>query len=123
MNLGDFKEIVRINKTNIHIKVAVLTGKEGDFFVTISPSLNVSGYGKTKKEAQDSFHENVQVFCADLMALPKKQIEKELQLLGFKQEKLHHKNYSKSYVDENGVLQNFEEGTLEKTIHESTACA
>ena len=45
------------------------------------------------------------------------------QLLGFKQEKLHPKNYSKSYVDENGVLQNFEEGTLEKTIHGSTACA
>jgi hypothetical protein len=112
------KEIVRFNKNSIHIKVMAFTGKEGDFYVTISPTLNVSGYGKTKDESKDSFHENMKLFCSDIRALPKKQIEVELRKLGFKQERLQHKNYSKLYVDENGALQNFEEDTLEENIHE-----
>lgn len=117
------KETIRINKATVRIRVIEITGKEGDFFVSLSPSLNVSGYGKTKEESQDSFKANIHLFCEDLMALPKEQREHELNLLGFKQERDHHKNYSKSYVDENGILQNFEEGTLEKTIHEETTCA
>lgn len=116
-------EMIRINRSSITISVTVAIGKEGDFFVAISPALNVSGYGKTKEEAQESFDENVNVFCSDLLSLTKKNMEAQLQLLGFKQEKLNHKNYSKAYVDENGVLQNFEEGTLEETRHEATACA
>ncbi|MBI2730008.1 MAG: hypothetical protein HYX40_04530 [Sphingobacteriales bacterium] len=123
MDLGNIKETIRINKGKVHIKVVAMTGKEGNFFVTLSPSLNVSGYGRTKEDSKTSFHENVTLFCHDLMALSKEQIEHELSTLGFKKEIMRHKNFSKSYVDENGHLQNFEEGTLEKNIHEETACA
>ena len=126
MNIEDLqnhKDLVRINKNSIHIKVAIFTGKEGDYFVTVSPSLNVSGYGKTKKEAKLSFGENLELFCIDLMSLPKKRIEIELRNLGFKQEKLQHKNFSKMYIDENGILQNFEEGSLETNVLKTTTCA
>ncbi len=60
----------------------------------------------------------MKLFCSDIRALSKKQIEVELRKLGFKQERLQYKNYSKLYVDENGALQNFEEDTLEENIHE-----
>lgn len=78
---GHEKDTLRFHKNQINIRVAIFTGKEGDFFVTISPSLNVSGYGKTKEESHESFHENAILFCTDLMALPKKQIEDELRKL------------------------------------------
>lgn len=117
------KDTLRFDKGKLKVRVVIFTGKEGDYFVTISPSLNVSGYGKTKQESQDSFHENVMVFCEDLTSLPKTQIEEELRNLGFKQERFHHKNFSKIYVDENGTLQNFEAGTLERHVHEVSTCA
>lgn len=121
-DLKDHKDLVRINKNSIHLKIAIFTGKEGDYFVTISPSLNVSGYGKTKKEAMQSFGENIELFCADLIALPKKRIEIELRKLGFIREKFQLKNFSKIYVDENGVLKNFEEGSIETSVLETTSC-
>ena len=116
-------ETIRINKNVITVKVVVATGKEGDFFVALSPSVNVSGYGKNKKEAQDSFNENMITFCEDIMRLPQQEREKELLNLGFHKERFKNKNFSKAYVDENGVLKNFEEGTLEKKILETSATA
>ncbi len=121
--LQNHKDIIRINKSSIHVNVVVATGKEGDFFVSISPSLNVSGYGKTKRESMESFSENMEVFCSDLMALPRKRIEIELRNMGFRKEKMQHKNFSKVYVDEYGVLQNFEEGSLETNMLKATTPA
>jgi hypothetical protein len=43
--------------------------------------------------------------------------------LGFHRERFKNKNFSKSFVDENGVLKNFEEGTLEKKILQTTSYA
>lgn len=122
-DLQNHSDIVRINKESITIKVAFFTGKEGDYFVTVSPSLNVSGYGKTNIEAKQSFEENMKLFCDDLIDLPKKKLETELRKMGFIKEKLHNKNFSKVYVDENGILQNFEEGSVESNVLESTTCS
>jgi hypothetical protein len=54
------------------------------------------------------------------MKLSNEQREMELTKLGFSKVKFHTKNYSKSYVDENGVLQGFEHGTLKTSILEAT---
>jgi len=32
-------------------KIVMISGKEGDHYVTIAPSINVSGYGRNVKEA------------------------------------------------------------------------
>lgn len=123
MELENIKESIRIVHKKITVKVLVWSGKDGDFFVTLSPSVNVSGYGSTKKEADSSFHENMNLFCSDLLSLPKSKIDIELNNLGFKKDFFHNKNFSKSFVDEKGILQNFEEGTLEKKIYEESTCA
>lgn len=112
-------EMIRINKSKVSIKTVRLGGKEGDFFVFMSESLNVSGYGRTKEEADISFQENMKQFCIDLLELPNEERENELRLLGFSRQKYHNKNFSKVYVDGNGELQGFEEGTIERSILET----
>ncbi len=120
INFNDIIETVRVKENTISIKAIVATGKEGDHFIAISPSILVSGYGSSKEEAQQSFQENLELFCQDLMTLTNEQREIELTKLGFARVKYHNKNYSKSYVDENGVLQGFEPGTLKTSMLEAT---
>src|SRR5437868_6506462 len=100
-------ETIRIKKNMVKIKLVVFTGKDGNFFVTISPSANISGYGKTKEEAHSSFDENAKLFCQDLLELQQEEREKELLKLGFHRERFHNKNFSKVYVDAHGDLKNF----------------
>lgn len=114
----DLTETIRVTKNYLKARYLVLIGKEGEYYVALSPSLNVSGYGKTKREAERSFNENMETFCEDFMALKPSEREVELKKLGFEKEKLKNKNYSKIYVDQNGLLNGFEEGTLQKKFVE-----
>ncbi len=120
INFNDIIETVRIKENSISIKAIVATGKEGEYFVVVSPAILVSGYGSTNEEAHQSFQENLELFCQDLMKLTNEQREIELAKLGFSKVKYHNKNYSKSYIDENGVLQGFEPGTLKTSMLEAT---
>ena len=120
INFNDIIETVRIKSNIISIKAIVATGKEGEHFIAISPAILVSGYGNSKEEAQQSFQDNLFFFCQDLLSLTNEQRGIELTKLGFAKVKFHNKNYSKSYVDENGVLQGFEPGTLKTSMLEAT---
>ena len=116
----EIKETIRIKGSLMNIKVLTSSGKEGDFFVVVSPSLLVSGYGSSEEEASDSFKENLETFCHDLMSLNQEQRELEIKKLGFEKVKYHNKNFSKAYVDENGVLQGLERSTLRTSMLEAT---
>ena len=120
LNFKEIKETIRVKKNTLHIKLFSLSGKEDDHCVTISPVLNVSGYGNKEQEAKESFEENLRLFCDDFLKL--NQIERELELfkLGFSKVKFHNKDYSKVYVDENGVLQGFDAGTIKTAILKET---
>ncbi|MCY7293162.1 MAG: hypothetical protein LH615_13370 [Ferruginibacter sp.] len=118
-SFDNITEMVRINKSKVSIRTVRLGGKEGDFFVYLSESLNVSGYGKSKEEAEESFQANMKQFCVDLTSLSLENRDKELRILGFVKTKFQNKNFSKTYVDGNGELQGFEEGTVEKMILET----
>ncbi len=120
INFNDIIETVRIKGDTISIKAIVATGKEGNQFIAVSPAILVSGYGNSKEEAQQSFQENLELFCQDLLELTNEKREEELVKLGFAKVKYHNKNFSKSYVDENGVLQGFEPGTLKTSMLEAT---
>lgn len=118
-NFKEIKESIRIKGEELTIKVLTSSGKDGDFFVLISPSLSVSGYGKSEEEAKDSFKLNLELFCHDLMTLKKDERDLELKKLGFQREKYHTKNFSKAYIDENGVLQGLEKSTVRTTMLEA----
>jgi hypothetical protein len=71
IDINNVTETIRINKNSINIKVLIASGKEGNHFIVLSPSTNVSGYGRTKKESEESFDANMNLFLEDLMKLPK----------------------------------------------------
>lgn len=119
-NIQDITDSIGIKGNNIKINVLISSGKDGDYFVTVSPSLLVSGYGETEEEAMQSFEENIRTFCDDLIKLSQEQKVIELRKLGFTKEKYHNKNFSKAYVDENGVLQGLEPTTLKTSRLEAT---
>ena len=120
LNFKDINETVRIKRSKLSIKILSATGKEGDHFVTVSPALLVSGYGSSEVEAKESFGENLRLFCEDFMKLDSQQRELELLKMGFSKVKFHNKDFSRSYIDENGMLQGFEPGSLKAAMLEET---
>jgi hypothetical protein len=115
-NVNNIIETIRIKGGTIYVNVFMATGKDGEFYVNISPSIHVSGYGRTPEDAEKSFEENMKLFCEDLMSLPKEKRDHQLISLGFSRSKLKTKNFSKTYIDKDGALQNFEPGTIKTSM-------
>lgn len=114
LELKPEEDTIRIKGDNLNLEVTVISGKEGEHYVSIVPSLMISGYGSTEQEAMDSLDENVETFCEDFIKLSLEQRKAELVKLGFSQVPYHRKNFSKLYVDENGLLQGLENVTIKK---------
>lgn len=113
---GSPKDIVRIKGNDLHLSLSVFNGKQGDFFLCYCPSLNISGYGKSEDEAEEFIKTEMKLFCEDVMSMSSEERENYLLSLGFKKERFRTKNFSKAFVDENGRLQDFDEGTVERKI-------
>lgn len=105
-NLEDFKETIRLKKNKLSAHLLVVSGKEYDSYVLYAPTLNLSGYGNTKKEAHDMLKESFEDFAAYFMGLTFSEKELYLTSHGFSKEKFKTKNFSKAYIDEEGELQN-----------------
>lgn len=116
------EDTVRIKGGVLTVQATVISGKEGEHFVSIIPSLMISGYGSTEEEAMESLDENMETFCEDFMKLNQDQRKSELIKLGFTQVRYHSKNFSKLYVDENGLLQGLENVTIKKNKQYQVAC-
>lgn len=101
-------ENLKVSPSGLVGRLSAFSGKQGEFWVSIIPSLNVSGYGESEEDANESLKENLQVFCEDLFSISDTQRRSELKKLGWEPNKFFKKRYSKAYVDENGVLQNFD---------------
>lgn len=114
-------EMFRIKGNKIDFGIITFEGKESGVFIVYSPSLEVTGYGNTKEEAEKSFEFNVSQFCEDLYLLNSKSRDVILTDLGWSKVKFKNKNYSKAYIDNEGVLQNFDEGTVERKFSETVA--
>lgn len=105
-------EQLKISKKGGKLRVNVASGKQGDFWVCISPSLNVSSYGKTLEEAKQGFVENILTFIEDLLDLELGIRNKVLREMGWNKTKILRKQFSKVFVDENGVLNGLENSQL-----------
>lgn len=116
------EDTIRIKGVDLTLQATVVSGKDGDHFISIIPSLLISGYGSTEEEAINSLDENVETFCEDFMKLSIEQRKSELVKLGFSQVPYHRKNFSKLFVDENGLLQGLENVTIIKNKQYKLAC-
>ncbi|MFL9845139.1 hypothetical protein [Flavobacterium rhizosphaerae] len=108
INFTDIYDTIRIKQGKVKITAMTAFGKEGDHYVIVAPSILVSGYGSTTEEAEASFLEGMNLFCEDLMKLTSEQRDAELKKMGFERNRFQRKNFSKAYIDENGVLRDLE---------------
>ena len=113
------EDFLRIKENKLDAKLNILSGKQGDHFLTYSPSLKISGFGETAQEALEFIKLELEGFCHDIFSMSSKERENYILSLGFKKEKFHSKNFSKAYVDENGRLQDFDEGTVKLEVLET----
>lgn len=115
----NFKEIeifesIKIKDNGVYFDIIANFGQEEGIHVIFSPTLNVSGYGNTDKEARESFIHNMEVFVGDLFAMSKNQRESFLYSLGFRKQAHSNKIFSHLYVDENGNLCGLEQARSKK---------
>jgi hypothetical protein len=105
-------EQLKMSKDSFMVKINVITGQEGDFWISISPSLNVSGYGNSKEEAQESYHHHMNAFWDELKKLKMDQRHLMLKELGWTNKFYAKRQYSKAFVDDNGVLQDLQSAEI-----------
>ncbi|MEP5613507.1 MAG: hypothetical protein ABJP45_14745 [Cyclobacteriaceae bacterium] len=98
------------HKKSVRLGLYASHWNEGDHIVMFIPALRLSSYGKTLKEAEYMMWEIVvEAFFNDLFDMKKTDALNTLYNLGWKQNKIFSKklNHSEAYVDESGILQEF----------------
>ncbi len=73
-------------------------------YVSYIPSIEISGYGDTERKSMEMLESAIDATFEYWCALSVKDLHKELGVLGWKQNKLKHKEYSNSFVDKDGNL-------------------
>ena len=75
------KQSVKKAAISVEVQVDVLMLKDGEYYVALCPSLNVSSYGQTQKEAKQAFDEALKIFISETDK--KGNLEKELLKYGW----------------------------------------
>lgn len=75
------ENIITKNRDHISVGVSVFVLKEDDLFVAYCPALELSSYGKTKKEAKENFSDALKIFIEETQK--KGTLEKMLLSLGW----------------------------------------
>jgi|AntAceMinimDraft_11_1070367.scaffolds.fasta_scaffold17290_4 predicted RNase H-like HicB family nuclease len=91
------------------LETLVIKEKKETQFVAIVPSLNLSSYGNTQKEALNRLFEDViKPYFDELLELGERKGFKELKAYGWEKNKIFKKQFSSAHVDTDGVLKNLE---------------
>ena len=101
-------EKLRVAKDGLEGTLRVFTGQQGEHIVSLIPSLNVTGYGPDENTAIESLKENLETFFDDLFELSEVEIHRELKKFGWQQEVFFKRRMIMPFIDESGVLQNFD---------------
>lgn len=90
------KETIHISSESIEMDIFAVSGKQGKYHLIFSPTLNVSGYGLSEQEAKESYEFNLKVFCEDVFSLNLKKRHQYILSLGFEQDRIKKRNFSRS---------------------------
>ncbi len=71
------------------------------------PTLEITAYGSTEQKAQEMLNLTVEEYFHSLMSMSRIKLTAELAKFGWKHDKIRGKEYSKCFVDANGILQEF----------------
>lgn len=78
------KNSIGIDDHKIYLELEVIIYKENDndkYFISFCPALNLSSFGITEKDAEESFNEALEIFMDDIIS--KNNLEKVLISLGW----------------------------------------
>lgn len=118
MSFNSFKvtnEISNANNLRIDLKAGIVKGslsgivfidKDTKQYVSYMPALDISGYGETQQKAEEMITFSLTQFFDYLFNLTKSEVDSEMRKYGWKKS-IFNKQFSKSFIDINGVLQNF----------------
>ena len=108
------QEKIHLTRDGASFFLNAISGTQGDFFIFTTPSILVSGYGRTKSDARKSFEVNLQAFADDLDRMSTKERRNYLVSLGWKINRYRSKDFSKAFVDKDGILRDLENPTISK---------
>ncbi len=91
-------EHLSLSKKRLKGEVVCYTGRQGKYWVSYIPSLEVVGYSNTKHGALEDLGYNFHVFAIDFFKLSVSERKRELEKLGWTQTKYKNKQFSKSKV-------------------------
>ena len=119
-------DLIRINRRTGHIqsKLQMLkfVDKDTKQHICFIPAFQISGYGKTKAKALEMLKFSMDEYFTNLIHMTDKQMKQEMIQLGWHSDKFFKKEYSRAYVDQDGVLQDFNpDGVIEKETLEFAA--
>lgn len=106
------QDYIRLLPVKRSISMSVTTyeliSKEDQDIILYIPTLNLFGKASTLELAKENLDETVTKFLRKLLRLPFPKINIKLKNLGWEQNKYHKRNFSRTYVDKDGVLQDFQ---------------
>ncbi len=121
----EVEDYIRILPLKRSISMSVTTyeliSKEDQDIILYIPTLEIFGKAKTLELAKDNLDGAANKFLRKLLTLPLRKITIELRNLGWEQNKYKKKNFSKTYVDKNGILRNLEIPVEDRIIQKKTA--
>ena len=88
------------------LRILTFRDKDTRQIVKYIPSLDISGYGSTGKKASEMLTFSLDEYFKYLTGLSQDKVAIELRSLGWRRDRVHTKEYSKSFVDTDGNLKN-----------------
>ena len=75
-------------------------------YVAYIPALEISGYGETKQKAEDMASFSLQQIFDQFLTMSHVELSASLRELGWDESKYFEKYFSKTYLDDEGILKN-----------------
>ncbi len=109
---SEVEDYIRIIPTKGSISMSVTTyeliSKEDKDVILYIPTLKIFGKANTLELAKDNLDAAANKFLRKLLKLSWPKVAMELKNLGWEQNKYKKKNFSKVYIDKNGILRDFD---------------
>ena len=103
------KDVIRIHKNRVSAELSMLKfiDKDTKQYVLVLPAFDLSGYGETEEKAFEMLKFLLKDVNEQIIKSSKKDRIIFFTTLGWKKVTFKNKEFSKTYVDINGDLQNF----------------
>jgi len=97
----------RLGKVVAELKFVRFRDKDTRQIVIYIPSIEITGYGSNESTAEEMLNFSINEYFLLLMSMSKEKLEIEMSNLGWVHDKIRSKEFSKSFIDMSGHLQDF----------------